>query len=37
MSTEHIQTTYKWASQPTGLDRIEVVLHGYDASERFRY
>ena len=32
MSTKIYRQTYKTASQPTGLDGLEVALDGYDAS-----
>ena len=37
MSTEHIQTTYKTASRPAGLEGIVALLDGYDASQLLRF
>ena len=38
MSTKHIyRRTYKWASQPAGIEGIEDVFDGYDALERLSF
>ena len=37
MSKKQIQTTYKTASRPVGLERIVAPLDGYDASQLLKF